>query len=133
MEAWREELAYFQRFCASERGLPRRRARLTSVTFRRVWITCRVRESSRSSSTRKRKKHLSAAVVRAWLDTAGRLLLLGEKGAQVRHFDPGKVHGRLPRRSGRRARRDGSAAPRRGRSGSAGKRLTSQPERHLIG
>lgn len=26
----------------------------------------------RSSSTRKRKKHLSAAVVRAWLDTAGR-------------------------------------------------------------
>jgi hypothetical protein len=26
----------------------------------------------RSSSTRKRKKHLSAAVVRAWLETAGR-------------------------------------------------------------
>ena len=43
--------------------------------------------SSRSSSTRKRKKHFNAAVVRAWLDTAGRLLLLArEEGAQVRHL-----------------------------------------------
>jgi hypothetical protein len=41
----------------------------------------------RFSSTRKRKKHLSA-VVRAWLDTAGPpLLFLGEKRAQVRDAD----------------------------------------------
>ena len=43
--------------------------------------------SSRSSSTRKRKKHFSAAVVRAWLETAGRrVLLLGQERAQVRHL-----------------------------------------------
>src|SRR6188472_1083254 len=38
--------------------------------------------SSRSSSTRKRKKHLSAAVVRAWLETAGRRFCSSARNAR---------------------------------------------------
>jgi len=47
---------------------------------------------SRSSSTRKRKKHFSAAVVRAWLEAAGpRVLLAGEERAQMRHLHLAEV------------------------------------------
>jgi hypothetical protein len=46
-----------------------------------------LRSSSRSSPTGKRKKYLSAAVVCAWLETAGRPpLLLGEERAKCITF-----------------------------------------------